>query len=179
MGLTENTDDVRKYYGGARFSANASNNTFLALLNDTAYPFDYFTDIVVCGGYNDHSYSESDILNGISAFITRAKTKYPNAKIHIGCVAYNKEGNGEGAEPNWETYRSQIINMVIPTYQKCVEYGAHYLNNVEYWLGESGLTPSDGYHPSEAGNRSIARALANALLTGSAPLPYNGSLRVS
>ena len=46
------------------------------------------------------------------------------------------------------------------------------MNNVEYWIKEDGLTDSDGYHPNEAGNRSLAMALANALLTGSAPLPY-------
>lgn len=177
MGLAT-TDYVRKYKGGARFSANASDNTFEALLLNELYPQDYFTDIVVCGGYNDHSYAEDVVLTGIASFVAKAKLLYPNARIHIGCVAYNKAGNGDGAEPNWSAYRQQIETVTIPAYQKCVEYGAEYLTNAEYWLGESGLTPSDGYHPSEAGNRSIARAVANALLTGSAPLPYNEDLRL-
>lgn len=176
MGLSE-SDYVRVYRGGARFSENASDNTYLALLNSTNYPMDYFTDVVVCGGYNDHSYQSSVIMTGIQTFITRCKAKYPNARIHIGAVAYNKQGNGDGAEPNWQAYRTQIETVVVPTYQKCVEYGAEYLNNVEYWLGESGLTPSDGYHPSAEGNQSIGRAVANALLTGSAPLPYNSIMR--
>lgn len=176
MGLSE-SDYVRVYRGGARFSENAADNTYLALLNSTNYPMDYFTDVVVCGGYNDHSYQSSVIMTGIQTFITRCKAKYPNARIHIGAVAYNKQGNGDGAEPNWQAYRTQIETVVVPTYQKCVEYGAEYLNNVEYWLGESGLTPSDGYHPSAEGNQSIGRAVANALQTGSAPLPYNSIIR--
>lgn len=174
----ESTDYVRKYKGGARFSANGSNNTFEALLMDTQYPFDYFTDIVVCGGYNDHSYTEQNVLDGISSFVTYAKLMYPTARIHIGFISWNKAGNGSGAEPNWETYRQHMVQTTLPAYQKCVEYGVEYMNNVEYWLGESGLTSSDGYHPSETGNRSIARAVANALLTGSAPLPYANDLRL-
>lgn len=177
MGLTSD-DYVRKYKGGARFSANGSNNTYQALLYEAQYPFDYFTDIVVCGGYNDNAYTEENIKAGISGFITLAKSMYPEARIHIGFVAWNKAGNGSGAIDTWETINAALTGTVLPTYQKCVEYGVDYLSNVEYWLNNDGLTPSDGYHPSETGNRSIARAVANALLTGSAPLPYNADLRL-
>lgn len=174
------TDDyVRNYKGGARFSANVSNNTYEALLDAAQYPFDYFTDIVVCGGYNDHAYTEENILAGIESFVALAAAKYPLAKVHIGFVAWNKAGNGTGAEPNWETYNAQLTGTTLPAYQKCVTLGVGYLNNVEYWINNSGITPSDGYHPSENGNRSIARAVANAILTGSAPLPYNSGLRLS
>lgn len=177
MGLTSD-DYVRKYRGGASFSANGSNNTYQALLVSADYPFDYFTDIVVCGGYNDNSHTESDIKTGISSFVTLAKGKYPNANVHIGFVAWNKQGNGSGAIEGWQAINAALTGTVLPAYQKCVEYGVDYLNNVEYWLNNDGLTPSDGYHPSEVGNQSIARAVANALLTGSAQLPYNADLRL-
>lgn len=178
MGLDSN-DYVRSYYGGARFSANSANNTYLARLTAIQYPFDYFTDIVVCGGYNDNSYSTSDIVTGIRDFVTMAKKMYPNARIHVGFIAWNKAGTGDGAIDGWQEIHTNLINTVLPSYHKCTEYGVSYMTNVEYWLNDSLMTNSDGYHPSEAGNRSIARAVANALLTGSAPLPYNGDLRLS
>lgn len=175
----ESADYVRIYQGGARFSSNNSNNTFEALLRSSQYPFNYFTDIVVCGGYNDHSYTQQNVLDGISSFVSLAKLMYPNARIHIGFIGWNKAGNGTGAEQDWQTYHQQMIGTILPAYQKCIEYGARYLNNVEYWLGDNGLSSSDGYHPNESGNKSIARAIANALSTGSAPIPYNNNLRLS
>lgn len=178
MGLTS-SDYVRSYSGGASFSSNSSNNTFIAQLNNLQYPYDYFTDIVVCGGYNDNSYTEDQITAGISDFIAKAKKKFPKARIHVGFIAWNKQGNGSGAIEGWQAINQDLTGIVLPTYQKCVNFGAEYLNNVEYWLNDAGLTPSDGYHPSETGNRNIGRAVANALLSGSAPLPYNSALRLS
>lgn len=177
MGL-ETSEYVRSYYGGARFSANNSNNTYLARLKLMQYPFDYFTDIVVCGGYNDNSYTAEQIMTGIQNFVTMAKRMFPNAQIHIGFVAWNKAGNGDGAIENWQEIHTKLINTVLPAYQRCVEYGVSYMPNVEYWINDALITDSDGYHPGEAGNRSIARAVANALLTGSAPLPYNEDSRL-
>lgn len=169
---------VRAYRGGARFSANDANNTFLAQLKLMQSPFDYFTDIVICGGYNDNSYTAEQILTGISNFVTMARRMFPYARIHIGFIAWNKAGSGEGAITEWADIHARLINTVLPAYQKCTEYGASYMPNVEYWLNDALMTNSDGYHPGEAGNRSIARAIANVLLTGSAPLPYNGDLRL-
>ena len=137
-----------------------------------------YTDIVICAGYNDHYFTKTEILSGILAFENVALSKWPNIRIHVGFIAYIKAGSGTGAEPTWADIRNALVNTVLPAYQESVTLGCRYLNNVEYWLGESGLTPSDGYHPSAQGNQSIAKAVANAILTGSAPLPYNVDLRV-
>ena len=170
LGLS-GTEYVEKYYGGSRFSANGANNTFEALLADTLYPYDYFTDVVVCGGYNDHAYDTTHILTGINSFVSLVKSKYPNATVHIGFVAWSKQGTGPDAPQDWETRKSELLNTVLPAYQRCVEHDANYLNNVEYWINDDGISSNDGIHPNETGNRNLARAIANAVLTGSAPLP--------
>lgn len=184
LGLTTN-DYIRAYKGGARFSyANGNTNTFSALVTAQAYDEDV-TDVVVCGGYNDVSYTTSNVLYGIINFCYVCKLRFPNAKIHIGFIAWNKAGNGEGAVDNWESIHTNLLNRILPAYQACTLYssysahGCSYMSNVEYWINDASLTDSDGYHPNENGNRLLARAIANALLTGSAPMPYNGDLRLS
>ena len=176
MGLADNA--VNKYYGGARFSANAADNTYVKLLRSAQYPFNEFTDIVVAGGYNDNAYDASTILTGIQLFIDTAKAMYPFAKVHIGMIAWNKAGNGEGAIDTWQTIHANIINNVLPAYRQCVRKGAAYMNFIEYMLNDADMTPSDGYHPSALGNRHIAEGVVNYLYTGCASIRYNDNLRI-
>ena len=164
LGLTTDEYEI-VYHGGWGFA----NGGYTALLDNATGSG--FTDVVVCGGYNDNAYSEAQISGGIEAFKNKALGKWPNATIHIGFIAYNKEGNGTGAVDEWSKKRKALFDVVLPTYQKCTVFGCSYLNNVECWLREDGLTPSDGYHPNAEGNQAIAKAVANALITGSAPLP--------
>ena len=164
---------VSTYRGGYSFSSG----TFKTLME--AITDENITDIVVCGGYNDRNATTNDIISGITAFKNSANLKWSNVRVHVGFVAWNKAGNGDGAVNNWEQIHSNLLSVVLPAYQKCVAVGCQYLNNVEYWINDDGITPSDGYHPSAAGNQSIAFAIANALKTGSAPLPYNNDLRLT
>lgn len=172
MGLND-TDYGMSRRGGAGFAV--SGNSFLQLLRSATA--DEYTDIVVCGGFNDRFKTAVQIETAISEFCDAAKLLYPSARVYVGCIGYIKEGTGESAYSNWQDVRTSIETVIVPAYQNSVKYGCRYLNNVEYTLGESGLTPTDGYHPSEAGNRAIALGIANALLTGSAPLPYNHDMR--
>lgn len=169
LGL-DSSQYVTVYTGGYGF-ANGGFTTLVNGVTDTG-----ITDVIVCGGYNDRSNNEQAILSGITAFKNAVANKWPSAEIHVGFIAYNKQGTGEGSVDNWETIRSNLVNIVLPAYQKSITVGCNYLTNVEYWLGESGLTNSDGYHPSDAGNRAIALGIANALIYGSAPLPYKSDL---
>lgn len=161
------------YRGGASFS-NASNN-FKTLLQQHAG--EQFTDVVVCGGFNDYRYTQAQIEAGILDFYNTAQSQFPGCNVHVGAIGYIKAGTGESAYTNWQEVRTKIETIVIPAYKGGIKHGCSYLNNVEYMLGVSGLTPTDGYHPSEQGNKDIALGIANALKTGSAPLPYNSSLR--
>lgn len=172
MGLSSD-EYVIAYNGGSSFASVNNFKTYIPL-----YPYDYFTDIIICGGYNDNPFTEAEILTGMQNLKTEANILYPYAEIHVGFIAWNKQGTGTGAEPNWQQIHQKLLDTVLPAYHKCTTVGLSYLNNVEYWINDTGMTNNDGYHPSEAGNRSLARAIANAIYTGSAPLPYNGDLRV-
>lgn len=173
LGLTE-SDYVRVCDGGAKFRNYGTQYIDLIPVN---YPADYFTDIVLCGGYNDKN-GTSDVLTGMGNVCSVLKEKYPYAKIHIGFIAWIKEGSGEGKETDWQTIKADLITNILPIYQQCTKFGAAYLTNVEYWINDGGISPEDGYHPNEAGNRSIGQAIAHALLSGSAPLPHNESFRM-
>lgn len=159
------------HQGGSGF-ANAG---FLARLNSAVGTG--FTDIIVLGGFNDYSSTSSAILTGISNFCSRAKTLFPLAKIHIGCVGWIKAGTGEGALDNWQDIKNAITGTVLPAYQECAKYGAQYINFSEYILTDSLMTPSDGYHPSENGNKALAHSVMNAIPTGCACLPFNSVLK--
>lgn len=172
MGLTT-ADYVVSANGGASFSN--SGNSFLSLLN-AATVKDY-TDIVLAGGFNDYLYTKNEIDTAISAFVARANALYPNARLHIGCIGWIKQGTGESAISEWQTVRTAITGTVIPAYQGAIRFGALYMVNSEYLLGENGLTPTDGYHPSEDGNKAIAQGIANAIISGSAPIQYRQTLR--
>lgn len=170
MGLAQTQYEAR-HQGGSGFG----NGGLLARLN--AATGSGFTDIIVLGGFNDYSYSAADIGAAISTFCARAKALFPSAKVHIGCVGWIKEGTGSSAYSNWEDVRDAITGTVLPAYQSCAKYGADYINFIEYILNDSMMTPTDGYHPGEAGNKAIAHGLVNATATGCACLPFKSVLK--
>lgn len=171
LGLNAN-DYISKYHGGWGFG----NTGFLSLLNEVVDTD--VTDVVVCGGFNERNYTAEQIMTGITNFKTAAAQKWQGVNVHVGFIAYIKQGTSTGALDDWETIRATLMSTVLPTYQKAITVGCHYLSNAEYWLNEAGLTNSDGYHPSAVGNSNIGMAVTNALISGSAPLPYNGDLRL-
>ena len=177
-----NDDYERLFAGGARFAWGTQSETlsFKHMIQQAAtvkFPGYKFTDIVVCAGYGDRTYTKAEILTGIEAFVKMAKQYYPDANIYIGQIAWIKQGTNGLSD--WSTMRSNIETKVIPAYQQCSQHGARYLNNVEYWINDDGLNPYDGYHPNETGNKNLGYAIANALMTGSAPLPYKNTYRLS
>lgn len=170
MGLSSSQYEAR-HQGGSGFS----NGGFLARLNSATGTG--FTDIVVLGGFNDYNSTVAAIENGISAFCARALALFPHATVHIGCVGWIKAGTGESAYQNWQEVRDKITGTVLPTYQNCNKYGAQYIAFSEYLLNDSLMTPTDGYHPGEAGNRAIAAGVVNALATGVACMPFKSVLK--
>lgn len=171
MGLA--SDEYRKVYTGGYAFNNGTFTSLLAQCQDVD-----ITDVVVCGGFNDHGATASSIRNGISAFKAAAESRWPGVRVYVGFVAWIKAGSGESAKDDWQDIRDELTSTVLPAYQDCIQYGCAYLNNVEYWINDAGLTPTDGYHPSADGNASIGKAVANAFMGGTAPLPYNASLRL-
>lgn len=170
----DNSRYTRKYTGGYGFA----NGGFLSLLNASAGTGQY-TDIVVMGGFNERNNTFDEINAAMQTFCSRARALYPNARILIGCVGWIKAGTDpSSAYSNWEQIRAKISDEILPAYQRAPKYGAQYMNLIEYSLNDSLLTNSDGYHPGENGNRTIAVNAANAIMTGTAILRYNSVLRI-
>ena len=171
MGLGSNKY-LNKHHGGDGFA----NGGFKTLLESVSS--DYFSDIVVLGGFNDRAATRQQILDGINTFCATARSLFAGAKVHIGCVGWIKEGTDpSSAYSNWEEVRQNIIETVIPAYQSAPKFGAGYISMSEYILTDDMMTNKDGYHPGEEGNKAIAKAVANALLTGAIVLPFNPELK--
>ena len=170
MGLSSSQYEKR-HQGGSGFA----NGGFLARLN--AATGAGFTDIIVLGGFNDYNATDSAIDDAISTFCSRARALFPAAKIHIGCVGWIKEGTGESAYQNWQDVRDAITGKVLPVYQRCAKHGAEYINFAEYLLTDAMMTPTDGYHPGETGNKVIAHGVINASKTGCACIPFKSVLK--
>ena len=170
MGLSASQYEA-VHQGGSGFA----NGGFLARLN--AAVGTNFSDIVVLGGFNDYNSTEAAIDSAMSTFCARVKTLFPSARLYIGCVGWIKEGTGSSAYSNWEDVRDAITGTVLPAYQACGKYGAQYINFSEYLLTDDLMTPTDGYHPGEDGNKAIAHGVINAFKTGCACLPFNSDLK--
>lgn len=145
--------------GGAGFAD--SDNSFYDLLNavDVDDP-ESFTDVVCCGGWNDADFDDNTIATSIVTFVSLAKSKFPNAVVHIGCIGWDSD-----------TSRSQTIsNVVWEAYQRgCANantagMNAHYLSGVETALHSYRLfDASDGYHPNANGQLHLRNFIFLAL----------------
>ena len=115
--------------------------------------------IICCGGTNDvNAQSKAQLKNYVETFVNYCKTTYPNAKIYIGMIGYFKELNAV-------TSRANILNNVLPAYQECRDFGALYLNDVEYVMHDYSYY-RDTVHPTSAGTSALASAIYQSLKTG-------------
>ena len=170
LGLTENVDYAFYGWGGAGFAVpNRTFNTALeAVLNNlpSVMSTDTITDIVVCGGCNDHDYTTEQILAGINNFIQFAKSRCPNAKIYIGCIGGFND----------LTRRLQMAQSVIPAYLRAGEYGGVPLLKTYLPMLTKTNFQSDGVHPNLIGSNLIATCVASALNGGyNEVLSYKGT----
>lgn len=152
MGLTsDNCTFIQA--GGAGF-ANTSNkyeNMITAATADNEV-----TDVLICGGYNDLTYSEADIFNGMSATKAAILSKYPNVKkIYVGFI---------GGCAN--EYHGDIHIKTTYYANGCNTLNIEYLPNLEYALFNVGFLGSDKIHPNNYGQTSITRAIYAALFGG-------------
>lgn len=118
------------------------------------------THIIVCGGANDmkSEYAVGDITARISAFVTYANTYFPNAKVYVGMIGFT-------TSPTSKIY----LGRVLEAYQKCIDYGAIYLNgiqNVSHNYLYFGTSDTDTVHPIQLGSTAIGNGLYEALLKG-------------
>lgn len=154
LGLTDD-NFFSNSLGGSGF---VSNTTFATLLNQTNNHFknEEVTNIIVCGGFNDGSRSENEIINAIYNFKKQSNILYPNAQIFVGFI---------GSSTNMDSRGN--LNLPRAAYCSGCEYnGITYLSGVENALHSDLMFGSDGVHPNTWGEETIAKAISNALLNG-------------
>lgn len=152
-----NTNFYSNAYGGTGFYATGDDKNFLTLLqelNNSISDKDSVTDIIVVGGTNDNAaaITYANITSGIENFVTYAKTTYPNAKIHVGCIAYF---GTTGAFSN----RLNIINKTLPAYKHIIDLHEDYIYNCEYILHDTQYLASDNVHVKENGQNEISNCI--------------------
>lgn len=117
------------------------------------------TDVIVAGGYNDKSYNRTQILTGMTAFKTACQQKFPNAKINVAMIG-------------WSSASDQIYNLYGTANNYKIDaskLGIGFMSGTQYSLHDYfTMFASDGIHPSQTGQETIAFNLVNAYLNGNA-----------
>lgn len=165
LGLTD-AQYVTTHQGGFGFARPAQYN-YYTLINALADDPD-ITDIVIGGSYNDYPYSAADISSGINNVYTLCKAKFVNAKIHIAFIGWSRNGEAKTAlRATYKYYKNACALYPDVDFMKNVQYSLHdYFN----------MFSSDGIHPNQTGQNSIADAITECLLTGSANVCLSAGL---
>lgn len=160
-----NSKVVLSAVSGAGFSV--SGNSFLDQLNSVYNNIingiseisktKSVTDIIVLGGLNDRHQGYSSIKTALSTFISEARSKFPNAKIQIGCL-----GRSAVFSQCWDLYENSYRAYI----DQSAEDGICYIKGSEYCMHNNNYLVSDGYHPNVDGHKMIADFLFNYLVTG-------------
>ena len=165
LGLTD-AQYVTTHQGGFGFARPAQYN-YYTLINALTDDPD-ITDIVIGGSYNDYPYSAADIASGINNVYTLCKAKFVNAKIHIAFIGGSRNGEAKTAlRGTYKAYKNACALYPDVDFMKNVQYSLHdYFN----------MFSSDGIHPNQTGQNSIADAITECLLTGSANVYLSADL---
>lgn len=148
--------------------AVSGNDSFYYDVNSYVSNFhsDEVTDICFIGGFNDRSYYVSQIESGMSNTFALARTKYPNAKIHVGFFGWDAHTSAE--------YRKGIVKYAIPGWKNCGKFGAGYMHNSEFTMHDYQLFYSgDWIHPTQNGTKEIAKQIVMYLIGGSCDVHYD------
>ncbi len=153
---------------GSRAFANPNNSYAQALLyniqNNPDFTGKYITDIVVYAGTNDDQYTDSEIENGIAAFMDVCKTYYPYAHVKIGYFGC------------WRNNSHARVYNILKT---CAKHGAAYIENT-YWLAHhKTYIESDLTHLSQAGYEYYSKWLAQGALNGCVSFKFEHSIIAS
>lgn len=154
-------------YGGTGFVLNTDGKKFenqiIAAYNDSNLNKARVTDILVAGGYNDSlSLTQTDYSNAIASLVNTAKTKFPNARLHIAPLLWT---NGAFPTFDWEYKFIYLMKACLDNNVDTFKYAPDIL------FRTSGTIYSDGVHPNSAGYRLIGRSLA-LWLNGKDGSPY-------
>lgn len=116
------------------------------------------TDIYVVGGDNDVTNLNVDdpspLNTAIQSFMNYVKTNFPNAAVHVACIAYRLTG---------DSYKSAALNNV---YSQCGRYGADFIENANFILHDTTLFGDDGIHINQNGQNLLANYLLSVVNGG-------------
>ena len=103
LGLSAGSTYFEKDLGGSGFTASYSGSSFLDLLTELTPAVtdkETITDVYIIGGVNDAqagTATVAGIKNAVTALCEYCRTNYPNAAVHVGCIAYYRTGNANRA----------------------------------------------------------------------------------
>lgn len=149
---------ISTHAGGLGFSINRPDYNYISLLQNLSND-NNLTDMYVCGGYNDATETEQNIIDGIEDFYELFITKFPNAKLHLGFIGWSS--NSEKIIP--------LKNTFMAYRKACNLYDIELMNGCQYSLHNYfKYFSSDGIHPNQTGQNNITNALYNCIKYGNA-----------
>lgn len=148
--------------GGSGYSKIGTDGTFynefLALEQSFADP-DAITDIVILGGSNDVTETNSDVVSGYQTLKNYFDTNYPNAKVHCAFTGY-----GVSIASNY-AYQKNYVNLIATMNDLCNQYSNwRMIHGIEYIMHAYFLLGSDHEHPNSTGASFLGKAIANSLI---------------
>ena len=157
--LTSGSSFYVSAHGGEGFMApgDDGNHTFLQNLQELENVVtnkDTITDIYVIGGVNDvrGRYTEGQITAAMATFCSYCKTHYPNALVHISCIAYFSKQY---------IYGASLIEDVHRAYMSGLQDNAVYIPNVVSAMCDFANYNNDGFHVLQPIDTRIAQAIIN------------------
>ena len=140
---------IKSAVSGSSFGGGNDFLTQLQAITDD----ELVSDIYVFGGPNDVIYTQSDIETGINAFVTYAKTHFPNAKIHL---AY------EGIHWTIPSYVAAAHSTTMYAYRSITVYGGDFVKDFFAIMHDPSLT-YDGLHPTASGVNKLGWQIGRLL----------------
>lgn len=86
--------------------------------------------------------------------MTYVKTNYPNAKVHVACIAYRLTG---------DSYKTAALNNI---YSQCGRWGADFIENANFILHDTTFFGDDGIHVNQNAQNLLASYLLSVVNGG-------------
>lgn len=122
----------------------------LQQLENTITNKNEITDIIICGGHNDRSYTYQELLTNFELLNTYIKTNYPNSKLALGWISWSTDA----------TYLDAYSGGIYKYKTLATHHGCTYLTDIENSCHYSGWL-MDELHPNNDGSEHIGQAVIN------------------
>ena len=164
MGLTSGVNYFNNSKNGAGFINNPTFESLLIELEGnmtSSVDRNTITDVIVCGGWNDSESAGTQIWNAGNAFVSRCKTLFPKAIVHVGMIAYCTSPTA--------ALRARTLRLKHVAYNYNYIKNASTILNINYRLASiygAIETSGNNNHPSQLGQELIAEGIISHLYGG-------------